>query len=162
MKSNDVVVVSGDRTAIGSFGGSLKDVPAVQLGSLVIKETLKRVGLRPKTSRKLLDVGPDALRSEACDLEQRAYNWDMALKEVQVDEVVMGCVLQGGQGQNVARQAMIYAGVPKEANAYTVNIICGSGLKAIILAAQAIQCGDAEVIIAGGMENMSLAPYLLP
>ena len=162
MKNNDVVVVSGARTAIGSFGGSLKDVPAVQLGSLVIKETLKRVGLRPKTSKKLLDVGPDALRCEACDLEQKAYNWDMSLKEVQVDEVVMGCVLQGGQGQNVARQAMIYAGVPKEANAYTVNIICGSGLKAIILAAQAIQCGDAEVIIAGGMENMSLAPYLLP
>ena len=162
MKSNDVVVVSGARTAIGSFGGSLKDVPAVQLGSLVIKETLKRVGLRPKTSSKLLDVGPDALRCEACDLEQKTYNWDMAMKEVQVDEVVMGCVLQGGQGQNVARQAMIYAGVPKEANAYTVNIICGSGLKAIILAAQAIQCGDAEVIIAGGMENMSLAPYLLP
>ncbi len=162
MKNNDVVVVSGARTAIGSFGGSLKDVPAVQLGSLVIKETLKRAGLRPKTSKKLLDVGPDALRCEACDLEQKAYNWDMSLKEVQVDEVVMGCVLQGGQGQNVARQAMIYAGVPKEANAYTVNIICGSGLKAIILAAQAIQCGDAEVIIAGGMENMSLAPYLLP
>jgi acetyl-CoA C-acetyltransferase len=162
MKNNDVVVISGARTAIGSFGGSLKDVPAVQLGSLVIKETLKRAGLRPKTSKKLLDVGPDALRCEACDLEQKAYNWDMSLKEVQVDEVVMGCVLQGGQGQNVARQAMIYAGVPKEANAYTVNIICGSGLKAIILAAQAIQCGDAEVIIAGGMENMSLAPYLLP
>ena len=162
MKNNDVVVVSGARTAIGSFGGSLKDVPAVQLGSLVIKETLKRAGLRPKTSKKLLDVGPDALRCEACDLEQKAYNWDMSLKEVQVDEVVMGCVLQGGQGQNVARQAMIYAGVPKEANAYTVNIVCGSGLKAIILAAQAIQCGDAEVIIAGGMENMSLAPYFLP
>ena len=162
MKSNDVVVVSGARTAIGSFGGSLKDVTAVQLGSLVIKETLKRVGLRPKTSRKLLDVGPDALRCEACDLEQKAYSWDMSLKEVQVDEVVMGCVLQGGQGQNVARQAMIYAGVPKEANAYTINIVCGSGLKAIILAAQAIQCGDAEVIIAGGMENMSLAPYFLP
>ena len=162
MKNNDVVVVSGARTAIGSFGGSLKDVPVVQLGSLVIKETLKRAGLRPKTSKKLLDVGPDALRCEACDLEQKAYNWDMSLKEVQVDEVVMGCVLQGGQGQNVARQAMIYAGVPKETNAYTINIVCGSGLKAIILAAQAIQCGDAEVIVAGGMENMSLAPYFLP
>ena len=162
MKNNDVVVVSGARTAIGSFGGSLKDVPVVQLGSLVIKETLKRAGLRPKTSKKLLDVGPDALRGEVCDLEQKAYNWDMSLKEVQVDEVVMGCVLQGGQGQNVARQAMIYAGVPKETNAYTINIVCGSGLKAIILAAQAIQCGDDEVIVAGGMENMSLAPYFLP
>jgi len=162
MNKNDVVVVSGARTAIGSFGGALKDVPAVQLGSLVIKETLKRAGLRPKTGKKLLDVGPDALKGETCDLEQKACNWDASLKEVQVDEVVMGCVLQGGQGQNVARQAMIYAGVPKETNAYTVNIICGSGLKAIILAAQAIQCGDAEVVIAGGMENMSLAPYLLP
>jgi len=128
----------------------------------VIKETLKRAGLRPRTGKKLLDVGPDALKGEPCEVEQKACNWDTSLKEVQVDEVVMGCVLQGGQGQNVARQAMIYAGVPKETNAYTVNIICGSGLKAIILAAQAIQCGDAEVVIAGGMENMSLAPYILP
>ena len=155
MKNTDVVVVSGARTAIGTFGGALKDVSAVQLGSLVIKETLKRAGLRPKTSQKLLDMGPDALKCEACDLESKAYNWDMSLKEVQVDEVVMGCVLQGGQGQNVARQAMIYAGVPKEASAYTVNIVCGSGLRAIISAAQAIQSGDAEVVIAGGMENMS-------
>ena len=162
MNKTDVVVVSGARTAIGSFGGSLKEVPVVQLGSLVIKETLKRAGLRPKTSQKLLDVGPDALKGEPCEVEQKACNWDASLKEVQVDEVVMGCVLQGGQGQNVARQAMIYAGVPKEANAYTVNIVCGSGLKAITLAAQAIQCGDAEVVIAGGMENMSLAPYFLP
>lgn len=162
MNKTDVVVVSGARTAIGSFGGALKEVPVVQLGSLVIKETLKRAGLRPKTGKKLLDVGPDALRGETCDVEQKACNWDASLKEVQVDEVVMGCVLQGGQGQNVARQASIYAGVPKETNAYTVNIVCGSGLKAIILAAQAIQCGDAEVVIAGGMENMSMAPYILP
>ena len=162
MKSNDVVVVSGARTAIGTFGGTLKDIPAVQLGSLVIRETLKRAGLRPKTSRKLLDVGPDALKGEVCEVEQKAGNWDASLKEVQVDEVVMGCVLQGGQGQNVARQAMIYAGVPKETNAYTINIVCGSGLKAIMLAAQAIQCGDADVVVAGGMESMSSAPYLLP
>ena len=162
MKNNDVVVVSGARTAIGTFGGALKDVSAVQLGSLVIKETLKKAGLRPKTSQKLLDMGPDALKCEACDLESKAYNWDMALKEVQVDEVIMGCVLQGGQGQNVARQAMIYAGVPKEASAYTVNIVCGSGLRAIVSAAQSIQSGDAEVVIAGGMENMSMAPYFLP
>jgi acetyl-CoA C-acetyltransferase len=162
IKNNDVVVVSGARTAIGSFGGALKDVPAVTLGSLVIKETLKKAGLRPKTSQKKLDAGPDALKCEACDLESKAYDWDTALKEVQVDQVVMGCVLQGGQGQNVARQAMIYGGVPKEANAYTVNIVCGSGLQAVINAAQAIQCGDAEVAIAGGMENMSMAPYFLP
>ena len=162
MKSNDVVVVSGARTAIGTFGGTLKDIPAVQLGSLVIRETLKRAGLRPKTSRKLLDIGPDALKGEVCEVEQKACNWDASLKEVQVDEVVMGCVLQGGLGQNVARQAMIYAGVPKETNAYTINIVCGSGLKAIMSAAQAIQCGDADVVIAGGMESMSSAPYLLP
>ena len=162
MKSNDVVVVSGARTAIGTFGGTLKDVSAVQLGSLVIKETLKRAGLRPKTSQKLLDVGPDALKGAVCEVEQKACNWDASLKEVQVDEVVMGCVLQGGQGQNVARQAMMYAGVPKETNAYTINIVCGSGLKAIMLATQAIQCGDAEVVVAGGMESMSSAPYVLP
>jgi acetyl-CoA C-acetyltransferase len=162
MNNNDVVVVSGARTAIGSFGGALKDIPAVQLGALVIKETLKKAGLRPKTGKKLLDIGPDALKCEACDLESKAYDWDISLKPVQVDEVVMGCVLQGGQGQNVARQAMMYAGVPKEANSYTVNIVCGSGLKAIALAAQSIQCGNAEVVIAGGMENMSQAPYALP
>lgn len=162
MNSNDVVIVSGVRTAIGSFGGALKDVTAVQLGSLVIKETLKKAGLRPKTGKKLLDVGPDALREETCELEQKAYDWDMSLKEVQVDEVVMGCVLQGGQGQNVARQAMIHAGVPKETDAYTINMVCGSGLKAVILAVQTIQSGDAEIIVAGGMENMSLAPYFLP
>ncbi len=162
LNSNDVVIVSGVRTAIGSFGGALKDVTAVQLGSLVIKETLKKAGLRPKTGKKLLDVGPDALREETCELEQKAYNWDMSLKEVQVDEVVMGCVLQGGQGQNVARQAMIHAGVPKETDAYTINMVCGSGLKAVILAVQTIQSGDAEIIVAGGMENMSLAPYFLP
>ncbi|MDD5287857.1 MAG: acetyl-CoA C-acetyltransferase [Dehalococcoidales bacterium] len=162
LNDSDVVVVSGARTAIGSFGGALKDIPTVQLGSLVIKETLRRAGLRPGTGKKLLDVGPDAMKGEVCPLEQKADDWDKALKEVQVDEVIMGCVLQGGQGQNVARQAMIYAGVPKETNAFTINKVCGSGLKAVVLAAQAIQCGDADVVIAGGMENMSLAPYFLP
>ncbi len=162
MKNTDVVVVSGARTAIGAFGGALKDIPTVQLGSLVIKEALKKAGLRPKTSQKTLAVGPDALKNDTCALEEKAYDWDQSLKEVQVDEVVMGSVLQGGQGQNIARQAAIYAGIPKETNAYTINIVCGSGLKAVILAAQAIQSGDAEVVIAGGMENMSLAPYFLP
>jgi acetyl-CoA C-acetyltransferase len=161
LKDTDVVVVSGARTAIGTFGGALKDVPAVQLGTLVIKEALKKAGLRPKTGKKLLDVGPDALKSDVCELEQKAYNWDMSLKEVQVNEVIMGCVLQGGQGQNVARQAMIYAGVPKETTAYTINMVCGSGLKSVILAAQAIQSGDADVIVAGGMESMSQAPYFM-
>jgi len=161
LKDTDVVVVSGARTAIGSFGGALKDIPVVQLGTLVIKEALKRAGLRPKTGKKLLDVGPDGLKGDVCEVEQKADDWDKSLKEVQVDEVIMGCVLQGGQGQNVTRQAMIYAGVPKETPANTVNKLCGSGLKAITLAAQAIKCGDAEVIIAGGMESMSQAPYFL-
>ena len=162
LNDNDVVLVSGARTAIGSFGGALKEVPAVQLGSLVIKETLKRAGLRPKTGKQLLDIGPDALRNDTCELEKKAYTWDMSLKEVQVNEVIMGCVLQSGLGQNVARQAMINAGVPKETTAYTINMVCGSGLKSVILAAEAIKAGDAEVIVAGGMENMSLAPYAMP
>ncbi|MBN1643706.1 MAG: acetyl-CoA C-acetyltransferase [Dehalococcoidales bacterium] len=161
LNDNDVVVVSGVRTAVGSFGGALKDVSVVKLGSLVIKEVLKKAGLRPKSSAKLLDVGPDALKGEACEVEQKACDWDSSLKEVQVDEVIMGCVLQGGQGQNVARQAMIYAGVPKETTASTINFVCGSGLKSVILAAQAVKCGDAEIVIAGGMESMSNAPFAL-
>ncbi|SHJ57340.1 acetyl-CoA C-acetyltransferase, partial [Desulfofundulus thermosubterraneus] len=88
--------------------------------------------------------------------------WDDSLQEVQVDEVIMGHVLQGGSGQNTARQAAIYAGIPKESNAFTVNKVCGSGLKAIALGAQAIMAGEAEVVVAGGMENMSQAPYILP
>jgi len=162
LNDNDVVLVSGVRTAVGSFGGALKDVPAVQLGSLVIKEVLKKVGLRPKSSKQLLDNGPDALRGEVCELEKKAYTWDSSLKEIQVDEVIMGCVLQSGLGQNVARQSMINAGVPKETTAFTVNMVCGSGLKSVILAAQAIKAGDAQIIIAGGMENMSMAPYAMP
>ncbi|HXY75193.1 MAG TPA: hypothetical protein VEH58_07685, partial [Dehalococcoidales bacterium] len=144
LNDNDVVLVSGVRTAVGSFGGALKDVPAVQLGSLVIKEVLKKVGLRPKSSKQLLDNGPDALRGEVCELEKKAYTWDSSLKEIQVDEVIMGCVLQSGLGQNVARQSMINAGVPKETTAFTVNMVCGSGLKSVILAAQAIKAGDAQ------------------
>lgn len=159
----EVVVVSGVRTAIGSFGGSLKDVPAVRLGSLVIREALRRAGLRPKSSAELLECGPAALRDAGPgELEKSVPDWDESLREVQVDEVIMGNVLQGGQGQNPARQAAIYAGVPKEANAFTVNKVCASGLKAITLGAQAIMLGDAEVVVAGGMESMSSAPYLLP
>ncbi|NHM25720.1 acetyl-CoA C-acetyltransferase [Desulfofundulus sp. TPOSR] len=159
----EVVIVSGVRTAIGAFGGSLKDVPVVKLGSLVIKEALKRAGLRPVSSQELLNYGPDALKDEpVTDLEQNSYDWDDSLQEVQVDEVIMGHVLQGGSGQNTARQAAIYAGIPKESNAFTVNKVCGSGLKAIALGAQAIMAGEAEVVVAGGMENMSQAPYILP
>lgn len=159
----EVVIVSGVRTAIGAFGGSLKDVPVVKLGSLVIKEALKRAGLRPVSGRELLDYAPDVLKGElATELERNYYEWDDALQEVQVDEVIMGHVLQGGNGQNTARQAAIYAGIPKESTAFTVNKVCGSGLKAIALGAQAIMAGEAEVVVAGGMENMSQAPYILP
>jgi acetyl-CoA C-acetyltransferase len=159
----EVVFVSGARTAIGQFGGSLKEVSSVKLGSLVIKEALKRAGLKPKSSAKLLDYEPEKLKGVGqTELEKASYDWDNSLKEVQVDEVIMGNVLQGGQGQNVARQAMIHGGVPKETTAFTVNKVCASGLKAIALGAQAIMLGDADIIVAGGTENMSIAPYILP
>jgi acetyl-CoA C-acetyltransferase len=96
------------------------------------------------------------------ELEKNYYQWDNSSKEIVVDEVIMGHVLQGGQGMNTARQAAIYAGIPKETKAFTVNKVCGSGLKSITLGAQAIKSGDAEVVVAGGMENMSVAPYILP
>ncbi|MBC8276184.1 MAG: acetyl-CoA C-acetyltransferase [Chloroflexi bacterium] len=159
----EVAIVSGVRTAIGAFGGSLRDVPVVSLGSLVIKEALKQAGLRPKTSDRLLQYAPKALKDGGItELEKSHYDWDDSLMEIQVDEVIMGNVLQGGQGQNTARQATIYAGLPKETNAFTINKVCASGLKAITLGAQAIMLGEAEVVIAGGMENMSYAPYVLP
>jgi acetyl-CoA C-acetyltransferase len=121
----EVVIAGPVRTAIGSFGGSLKDVSAVQLGSIVIREALKRSGIRPD----------------------------------QVDEVIMGNVIQAGLGQNPARQAAIHAGIPHEVPSFTVNKVCASGLKPVMLAVQAIRAGDAEIIVAGGMENMSQAPY---
>jgi len=159
----EVVVVSGARTAIGAFGGSLKDIPVVEMGAAVIKEALKRAGLRPKSSEELLSYGPDSLKPDGIiELEKKHYDYDSSLCPVQVDEVVMGNVLQGGQGQNTARQACIYAGIPKETPAFTVNKICASGLKAITLGAEAIALGDADVVIAGGMECMSRAPYVLP
>jgi len=159
----EVVVVSGARTAIGSFGGSLKDKSVVELGSVVIREALKKAGLRPKPGDELLGYGPDALKGDGMiELEKKYYDWDSSLREVQVDEVIMGCVLQGGQGQNVARQATIYAGISKETPAFTVNKICASGLKAITSGAEAIMLGEADVVIAGGIECMSHAPYVLP
>ena len=161
--SKEVVIVSGVRTAIGKFGGSLVDVPVVKLGGLVIKEALKRAGLKPVSSEKLMEYAPESLKGAGMiDLEKNYYDWDESLKEVQVDEVIMGNVLQGGQGQNVARQSTIYGGLPKETNAYTVNKVCASGLKAIALGAQAIKVGQADIIVAGGIENMSRAPYVLP
>jgi len=127
LSNREVVIVSAVRTAIGSFQGSLKDVPATKLGAIVIKEAIARAGLEPN----------------------------------QVSEVIMGNVLQAGLGQNPARQASILAGLPDIIPSMTINKVCGSGLKAVHLATQAIIAGDAEVVVAGGMENMSLAPYLL-
>jgi acetyl-CoA C-acetyltransferase len=159
----EVVAVSGARTAIGAFGGSLKDVPVVELGALVINEALKRAGLRPESGDELLSYGADALKPDGTiELEKRHHDYDSSLRPVQVDEVIMGNVLQGGQGQNTARQACINAGIRKETPAFTVNKVCASGLKAITLGAEAIMLGEADVVVAGGMECMSTAPYLLP
>ncbi len=123
----EVVIVSAVRTPIGTFGGSLKDVSAADLGALVIKEAINRAGIKGEL----------------------------------VEEVIMGNVIQAGLGQNIARQATIKAGLPVEVPAMTVNKVCGSGLRTVSLAAQIIKAGDADVIIAGGTENMSQAPYLL-
>ncbi|TET26271.1 MAG: acetyl-CoA C-acetyltransferase [Dehalococcoidia bacterium] len=159
----EAVIVSGVRTAIGNYGGALQDVPVAKLGSIVIKEALKRAGLRPKRDGEILGYAPKVFQgSGLIELEKEHYDWDNAAKEVRIDEVIMGNVLQAGQGQNTARQASIYAGLPKEVNAYVVNKICASGMKAVTLAAQSIKTGDGEVIVAGGMENMSAAPYYMP
>jgi acetyl-CoA C-acetyltransferase len=123
----EVYIAGGVRTPIGSFGGALSEVPAPVLGSIAIKEALRRAGVPAEA----------------------------------VDEVIMGNVLSAGLGQNPARQASIHAGLPPVVGGTTVNKVCGSGLKAVMLAAQAIQCGDASVVVAGGMENMSRTPYLL-
>ncbi len=124
----EVVIVSAVRTALGSFGGALKTVPAVDLGATVIKEALNRAGVKPEA----------------------------------VEEVIMGNVIQAGLGQNPARQSTLKAGLPNEVPGMTINKVCGSGLRAVSLAAQMIKAGDADVIVAGGMENMSAAPYVLP
>ena len=159
----EAVIVSGVRTAIGNYGGALQDVPVVKLGSIVIKEALKRAGLRPKRDPEVLNYAPEVFKNAGLiELEKKHHDWDDALKEVRVDEVLMGNVVQGGQGQNTARQASIYAGIPKEVVATTINKVCGSGIKSIVLAAQSIKTGDAEVVIAGGMESMSTIPYYVP
>ncbi|OBY90275.1 acetyl-CoA acetyltransferase [Pseudomonas sp. AU11447] len=124
----DVVIVAATRTAIGAFQGSLANIPAHELGSLVIRSLLERSGVKPD----------------------------------QIDEVILGQVLTAGAGQNPARQASIGAGLPVEVPAMTINKLCGSGLKSLFLGVQAIRCGDADVVIAGGQESMSLAPYVLP
>lgn len=159
---NEVVIVSAVRTAIGSFGGSLKDVPVVDLGKTVVHEALAKAGCKPVASQELIDAGPDKLKGMTAEVEEKAMKWDDGLKEVQVDEVIMGNVVPAAQGQNTARQVCIQAGLPKETGAYTINKVCASGLKALALGAQSIALGSAEAIIAGGMESMSQIPYALP
>ena len=159
----DVVIVSGVRTPVGTFGGSLKTTPVVELGALVLKETLKKVSLRPVATEALTQFEPDSLKGIGMiELEKEGYDYNDSFQPIQIDEVIMGNVVGAGQGQNVARQAMIKAGISKETGAFTINKVCASGMKAVALAAQAISLGDAEVILAGGMENMSLIPYSLP
>ena len=158
----EAVIVSGARTAIAKFGGALKSVPVVELGSIVIKDVLRRSKLRPVPSELMKELAPGKLKNQGLiDLEKKAGEWDPSFAPVTVDEVIMGNVLQAAQGQNTARQAMIKAGLPKETPAFTVNKICGSGLKAIAEGAQAIMSGQADVIIAGGQENMTLAPLAM-
>ena len=121
----ELYVVNCCRTAIGSFGGALKNTPAVDLGAIVIKEALNRAGVKPE----------------------------------QVDEVMFGCILTAAQGQNVARQASIKAGIPYSVPAYTVGMVCGSGMKSMIEGARSILAGDADIVVCGGTENMSAAPF---
>ena len=123
--AKEIVIASACRTAIGKYGGSLKTIPAVELGATVIADAVKRAGIKPE----------------------------------QVDEVIFGNVITAGLGQNPARQASIKAGLPIECTAFTINIVCGSGLKAVALAANQILAGESEIVVAGGMENMSAAPY---
>ena len=118
----DIYLVSSCRTAIGTFGGSLKDTPAPELGAIVAKAAIERAGLKPEN----------------------------------IDEVMFGCILTAGLGQNVARQVAVKAGIPVEVPAYTVGMVCGSGMKSVIEAARAIRAGDAEVVLAGGTETCRL------
>jgi acetyl-CoA C-acetyltransferase len=160
---SNAVIVSGVRTAVGAFGGSLKDVPAKDLGALVIRETLIKAGFKPALPAHAKEDAPDTAKNEGLSpIEQQYYKWADNLKEISVDEVIIGNVIGAGQGQNVGRQAMIRAGLPKETTAYTINKVCASGMKAIALAAASIKAGDNDVVIAGGMENMSDVPIGLP
>jgi acetyl-CoA C-acetyltransferase len=159
----EVVIVSGSRTAIGNFGGSLQSVPAIELGAAVLKDTLKRVSLKPVAGKQMAAISPDKLKAAGMiALENKYYDWDAAAAPITIDEVIMGQVLPTGLGQNPARQAMIRAGIPKETTAFTVNKVCGSGLKAIAIGAAAIMTDQAEAVLAGGQENMSQVPMALP
>jgi len=155
------VIVSCCRTAVGSFGGVLKNVSVVDLGSTVMQKTLSRAGLRPARGADFTETAPANLPTDAIELESRYDAWPEDGRELAVDEVIMGNVLQAGQGQNPARQAMIRAGFNKETPAFSLNKVCGSGLKAIALGAQAIMTGQADVILAGGQENMSQVPMAM-
>ncbi|MGD8292879.1 MAG: acetyl-CoA C-acetyltransferase [Desulfobacterales bacterium] len=159
----EVVIVSGSRTAIGTFGSGLKDVPVAELGGIVMKDVLKKAKLKPVAGAVAMESAPKKLKDQGItDLEKQSYDWDAGATEVTIDEVIMGNVLQAAQGQNPARQAMIAGGIPKETPAFTINKVCGSGLKAIALGASAIMIGSADVILAGGQENMSQVPMALP
>ena len=149
----DVVIVGGARTAVGSFGGSLKGIRAVDLGALVSKEAIRRAGLRPDVSATVRACRPDVFReTDKTELQKKYYDYPDALSPVYFDECIMGNVLQAGLGQNPGRQAGIYAGLPEETNAITINKVCASGMKAIALAAQSIKAGDAEAVVAGGLK----------
>lgn len=124
----EVVIAAAARTPVGTFGGTLRDIPAVELGKIAVAEALKRAELKPE----------------------------------QVEEVILGNVLMAGQGQNPARQVLIHAGIPQEVPATTINKVCASGLKSVMMAAQAIKAGDADIIVAGGIESMSQAPFYVP
>ncbi|HRS87238.1 MAG TPA: acetyl-CoA C-acetyltransferase [Syntrophales bacterium] len=156
----EAVIVSGARTAVGEFGGSLKGVSVVEMGRVVIKEALKRAGLRPAISDFVKSCRPTAFGEfDMTELQKKHYDYDSSLTPVYVDEVIMGNVLTSGVGQNPPRQAALFAGLPEETNVFTVQKVCASGMKAITLAAQAILAGEADIIVAGGMENMSNVPY---
>lgn len=156
------VIVSGCRTAVGAFGGGLKDVPVVDLGAVVIRRTLEKVGLRPgKNVDHYTSVAARLKDQGQLELEKEFFAWDTSLQEVYVDEVIMGNVFQAGQKANPARQAMIRAGVAKETPAFTLNKLCGSGLKAIAQGAQSIMAGQNEVVLAGGQESMSQVPMAM-
>src|SRR5215813_5381304 len=127
-QDNDAVIISGVRTPIGKFQGSLSELSAPQLGAIVLKEVVNRAKLKPE----------------------------------QIDECIMGNVVSAGLGQNPARQAALFGGLAPEVGAMTINKVCGSGLKAVALAAQAIETGNSSIVVAGGMESMTNAPYLLP
>jgi acetyl-CoA C-acetyltransferase len=159
----DVVIVSAARTPIGSFGGSLKSVSAIDLGTLAMRGALKKAGLKPVASEAQKALGPDALKDQGIlDLEKEGYDYDDAAQAIAIDEVIVGNVLQAGQGQNPGRQTMIRAGIPRETPSFTLNKVCASGLKAVALAAQSIMTGSADIVLAGGQESMSNAPMALP